>query len=76
MALTSVAGGGQSSWFLSEIRAAGLSALRPPDGHQCCHLFFHSPGEKQHIHKQMQGLVFKKKTVKNSIIFCFCKNPP
>lgn len=43
--LTSVADGGRSSWFLSVIRAAELSAPRRAGGHHC--LRFHSPGAQQ-----------------------------
>lgn len=59
MALTSVADGGRSSWFLSEIRAAELSALRSVDDRQCCYLCFRSPGAQQQTHKHMQSLESK-----------------
>lgn len=59
MAPTSVADGGQSSWCLSEIRTAELSAQQSADDHQCRDLCFHSPGAQQHTHKQMQRLISK-----------------
>lgn len=51
MALTSVADVRESSWFLSEIRAAELSALQSVNDHRCCYLCFQSPGAQQHTHK-------------------------
>lgn len=36
LTLTSVADGGRSSWFLSELQAAELSALCSADDRQCC----------------------------------------
>lgn len=48
MSLTSAADGGQSSWFLSEIPAAELSALRSAGDHQCYYLCFHSPAACTH----------------------------
>lgn len=65
MSLTSVADGGQSSWFLSEIRVAELSTLRSADGHQCCYLCFHSPAEHIHTQSHPHGCIkpFHQKSV-------------
>lgn len=67
VALTSVADGGQSSWFPSEIPAAELSALRSTGDHRCCYLCLHSPGAR-HEHTHMNA----KPSIKK-LEFCFLK---
>lgn len=60
--LTSVADGGRSSWFPSEIQVAELSALLSAADHQCCRLHFHSPGAQQHAHTPHLELIIKMYT--------------
>lgn len=48
LALTSVADGGPTPWFLSELHAAEPSAVKSAHDHQ--HLCFHAPGTQQHIY--------------------------
>lgn len=67
MPLTSVADGGQTPWLLSELRAAGLSAMKSASDHQCRYLCFHSPGTHQDTFKATQAHT----VVSNFLLFFF-----